>query len=135
MRTDKNKRQMSVEPERNIMGKATEIKGDIVSQGDIRIDGTFEGTIKTSGKLILGQEAKVKGHVECVHADIEGFYNGRLECSGMLTIKSTAKIDGEILVEKLAIEPGAVFNATCQMKGVKSLNSDVENKQSKKEIS
>jgi len=41
----------------------------------------------------------------------------------MLTLKSTAHIDGEVVVGKLAVEPGAAFNVTCIMKGtIKEMN-------------
>jgi len=35
-----------------------------------------------------------------------------------LTIRATAKILGDVFTDKLSIEPGATFNATCSMKGV-----------------
>ncbi len=131
----KDKKQKLQEPERNMMGKATEMRGDIVSQGDFRIDGILVGSIKTLGKLIIGQNAKVTGSIECTHADIAGFYVGKMKCKGILSIKSTATIDGEIHVEKLAIEPGAMFNAICHMKGVKSINEDADKQKVQKEIS
>mgnify|MGYP002079739150 CR=1 FL=1 len=122
--------------ERNIMGKGTEIKGDITSNGDFRIDGKVEGNIQTSGKLILGKDGVIVGNVNCTNADFEGKFTGKLYCSGTLSLKSTAEIDGEVFLEKLAIEPGAIFNAVCSMKGVKSLNtSDAGKSESQKAVS
>jgi cytoskeletal protein CcmA (bactofilin family) len=112
-----------VSGERNIMGKGTEIKGDIISNGDFRIDGKVEGNINISGKLILGKEGLIIGNVHCTNADFEGKFTGKMYCTGTLSLKSTAEIEGEVFLEKLAIEPGAVFNAVCSMKGVKSLNT------------
>lgn len=117
------KKQITVEPERNVMGKATEIKGDIISNGDFRIDGKVEGNITTAGKLILGREGVIKGIVNCGNADFEGKFTGKLYCTGTLSLKATAEIEGEVYLEKLSIEPGAVFNAICSMKGVKSLKT------------
>ena len=127
------KKPIIVEPERNVMGKATEIKGNIKSNGDFRIDGKVEGNITTSGKLILGKEAVILGNVNCANADIEGKFNGKLYCTGTLSLKSTAEIEGEVYLEKLAIEPGAVFNAICSMKGVKSLKNTDESKSTETE--
>jgi cytoskeletal protein CcmA (bactofilin family) len=131
------KKQITVEPERNVMGKATEIKGDIISNGDFRIDGKVEGNITTAGKLILGREGVIKGIVNCGNADFEGKFTGKLYCTGTLSLKSTAEIEGEVYLEKLSIEPGAVFNAICSMKGVKSLKStdDTTQSESQKAIS
>lgn len=122
--------------ERNIMGKGTEIKGDIISNGDFRIDGKVEGNIQTSGKLILGKEGVVIGNVNCTNADFEGKFTGKLYCTGILSLKATAEIEGEVFLEKLAVEPGAVFNAVCSMKGVKSLKTaDAGKSENQKSVS
>lgn len=111
--------------ERNRIGKKTSIVGDIISEGDFRIDGTVEGTIKTQGRVIVGAEGIVKGQLDCVNADIEGAVTGTILVSEMLTLKSTAVINGDVVIGKLTVEPGASFNATCTMKGmVKELNKE-----------
>lgn len=111
--------------ERNLVGKNTQIKGDIISEGDFRIDGTLDGTIKTNGRVIIGESGFVKGKIECANADIEGKFSGELFVSNVLTVKTSANIGGDVVVGKLSVEPGASFNATCAMKGaVKELNKD-----------
>ncbi|PCE66397.1 bactofilin family protein [Sediminicola luteus] len=101
----------------NRIEKNTQIKGDIISQADFRIDGQLEGNIKTSGRVVIGREGKIQGKVECVNADIEGKFNGELMVSDLLSLKASAVIDGTVSVAKLAVEPGATFNASCSMKG------------------
>ncbi len=118
--------------QRNIIGVSTAIVGDIISDGDFRIDGKVEGNIKTTGRLVVGKEGFITGTITCENADIEGKVSGKLTCTGTLNLKSTAIIEGEVYLEKLAVEPGATFNATCSMKGVKALNNDKSIKQSKK---
>lgn len=109
--------------ERNVIAKNTNIVGDIKSEGDFRIDGTLEGTLKTNGRVIIGLEGFIKGNVEATNADIEGKFSGQLVVSKTLTMKTTANISGDVTVGKLSVEPGAAFNATCSMKGViKELN-------------
>jgi len=108
----------------NRIGKSTHIKGDVVSEADFRIDGTLEGSVETSGKIVIGTSGTISGKVTCANADIEGKFNGELFVSNLLTLKSTAIIEGDVTVGKLSIEPGATFNATCTMKtGIKELNS------------
>lgn len=110
--------------ERNVIAKRSTFTGDVTSEGDFRIDGTLEGTLKTKGRVIIGVEGVVKGKVEAENADIEGKFSGDLLVSSTLTIKSTANISGDVTIGKLSIEPGASFNATCAMKGaLKDINS------------
>jgi len=110
--------------ERNIIGKNTSITGDIISDGDFRIDGKLEGTIKTTGRVVIGKTGTVSGKVECSNADVEGNFSGELIVNSLLTLKATSTISGDVVISKLSVEPGAEFNATCAMKGsVKELNN------------
>ena len=107
----------------NRIEKNTKIKGEIVSEADFRIDGKLDGNVKTSGKVVIGKDGYIKGKVECVNADIEGSFNGELLVSDLLSLKSSAVIEGTVSVTKLAVEPGATFNAACNMKGKGSSSS------------
>lgn len=115
MFSDKQKPMDSFGSQPNRIEKNTVIKGDITSQADFRIDGKLEGNVKTSGKVVIGKDGLIKGKVECVNADIEGNFNGELYVSELLALKSSAKIEGTVNVSKLAVEPGATFNASCNM--------------------
>jgi cytoskeletal protein CcmA (bactofilin family) len=102
----------------NIIGTGTSIEGDVVSSGDIRIDGTLKGTVKTSGKLVIGPSGQVEGEVNCQNADISGSILGKVNVAELLALKATARLSGEIVTGKLSIEPGADFSGSCRMGGV-----------------
>jgi cytoskeletal protein CcmA (bactofilin family) len=99
----------------NRINDGTNIKGDISSNGYFRIDGSIEGNVKTPSKVVIGKTGVIIGTLSCKNADIEGKIKGILNISGTLTLKATAHIEGEVAVGKLAVEPGATFNATCLM--------------------
>ena len=116
--------------ERNVIAKNSTFVGEITSDGDFRVDGILEGTLKTKGKVIIGVDGFIKGTIEATNAEIEGKFSGQLSIANILTIKATANISGDIVVGKLSIEPGATFNASCSMKGaLKELNKSNETKQ------
>ena len=117
MFSDKKTKNTTAVQERNILGKTSKIIGDIISEGDFRIDGDLEGNLRIQGKIIIGKDGRVKGNVECNNADIEGFFAGKLFVKNLLNLKATANISGEVIIGKLAVEPDAIFNATCDMKG------------------
>ena len=113
--------------ERNIVAKNTSIKGDILSDGDFRIDGTLEGTLKTKGRVIIGLDGFIKGDVEATNAEIDGKFSGNLVVNDLLTVKNTANISGDVIIGKLSVEPGATFNANFSMKGaVKDINQNAQ---------
>ena len=117
---------------RNIIGSDTSIIGDIVSEGDFRVDGKIDGTIKTTGRVVIGKSGYANGKIDCNNAEIEGKFSGKLFVSSQLTLKATAKVSGEIEINKLYVEPGAELNATCSMKGgVKELKNEQQTQQEK----
>lgn len=99
----------------NLIRAGTKIVGDINSQGDIRIDGNLTGNLITNGRFVLGPNGLIEGNINCANAEMEGEVKGTINVSEMLALKSTAKINGDIITNRLSIEPGAVFNGSCNM--------------------
>lgn len=102
----------------NVVNKittGTSITGDIISNGDIRIDGILKGNLNTKGKVVVGNEGVINGEIECKNADISGKVEGKIKVSELLSLSKSAKITGEITTNRLAIEPGAIFSGTCNM--------------------
>ncbi|GEQ84835.1 hypothetical protein ULMS_03430 [Patiriisocius marinistellae] len=134
MLSDKKNRKpsnVSTEPgaNQNRINEGTSITGDIESTGFFRIDGIIKGNVNTPSKVVLGKKGVITGTLNCEQADIEGTFEGTLTVANLLTLRSSAKIIGDVIVGKLAVEPGAEMNATCKMgNGVKSLNNDGKSK-------
>lgn len=99
----------------NIITSGTVIKGDITASGDFRLDGTLEGNIQLNGKLVIGDSGVINGNVLCMNANIIGTVNGNLSVKELLSLHSSARVKGDILINKLSIEPGAIFTGKCNM--------------------
>ena len=111
----------------NSISFGSTLSGDLISSGDVRIDGVLNGSIKTEGKLVLGDKGIIEGEVTCASAIIAGELKATIVAKELLTLKSTAKLSGEIIAGKLAIEPGAVFSGKCSMGPViKNINKNSE---------
>ncbi len=108
----------------NRINEGTNIKGDIHSKGFFRIDGNIEGNVNTPSKVVIGKTGFINGTLTCENADIEGKFIGNLDVSGTLSLRSSAFIEGDVVAGKLAVEPGATFNASCLMKGAKKPEQD-----------
>ncbi len=107
----------------NRIVEGTKIVGNIVSSADFRLDGHLTGNFHSQGKIVIGPAGMVKGEIVCKSADIEGKFEGKITVSEILSVKSKASIAGEVIVGKLAVEPGADFSASCVMKpNVKNLS-------------
>ena len=99
----------------NTITVGTSIKGDIQANGDFRLDGTLEGNITLTGKLVIGEQGRIDGNVVCQNANVIGIIDGNLSVKEFLTLYSTSKVRGDIVANKLAVEPGAYFTGTCHM--------------------
>ena len=105
-------------PAINMIGAGTTILGDVISKGDIRVDGILKGSVNTEGKVVLGNEGVIEGDVMCKDADISGIVKAKITVSQLLTLKTSSKLNGDIITNKLSIEPGAAFTGSCSMGAV-----------------
>ena len=110
-----NKTQTNPTSAINVIGEGTQIHGDLISNGDVRIDGRVEGNLKTTGKCVIGPSGFVQGNIEAKNADLSGTLNGNLRVKELLLLKSSGKINGDIVTSKIVVENGGEFNGSCTM--------------------
>jgi len=123
--TKKTRPQQGLLSQQNTIAQGTIFEGDLKSEGDFRIEGVIQGTLITKGKVVIGNTGKIDGSLSCKNADIEGGFKGKLTVQETLSLRATARVEGEVETGKLAVEPGASFNAHCQMKdSVKELKAE-----------
>lgn len=117
MFSEKNnaKSDKSLIQEQNRIAAGTKLTGDLVGVGSFRIEGFVKGDLRTKGKVVVSPTGKIEGSLECESADIAGEFKGKMHIFGTLSLQATAKVSGTIKTAKLAVEPGAVFNVSCEM--------------------
>lgn len=93
----------------------TVIRGEITSPYDIRIDGTFEGKVQSKGRVVVGENAVIKGDIVCENVDLWGKVEGNIYVKDVLALKDGCVINGNLHVRKLSVELGATFNGSCKM--------------------
>lgn len=97
------------------VGATVKIEGDLVSEGDIRVDGLVTGKIKTSKNLFVGSMAKIEADVEAGNAILSGIVKGDIKVKENLVIEETGQVYGNIACARLAIAEGAHFTGSCTM--------------------
>jgi cytoskeletal protein CcmA (bactofilin family) len=101
----------------SIIAAGTTVKGDISSNGDIRIDGILQGNIQSTAKVVIGANGVVDGDISGQQADIMGKINGTIKVKELLQLKGGSTVTGNIYAAKLQIETNANFNGQCHMTG------------------
>ena len=127
MFTENKKSNSNSFSQQNTIAQGTTFNGDLISEGDFRIEGIVNGSLVTSGKVVIGKTGSVEGVLTSENADVEGKFKGTLNVSDTLNLRSSAHIEGDVQIGKLSVEPGATFNASCLMKGsVKELKNETK---------
>jgi len=98
-----------------VIGPSVKVEGDFVTEGNMVIEGTICGSIKTSKNLKIGPQAKVFANLTAANALISGEVQGNITISGRMELTASAKIFGDIKVGSLNIASGAILNGKCQM--------------------
>jgi cytoskeletal protein CcmA (bactofilin family) len=99
----------------SLIGAGTSMKGDITSNGDLRIDGNLVGNINCSAKVVIGANGVVQGDINGQQADIMGKVTGTIKVKDLLQLKGGSNVNGNLQAAKLQIEPTANFNGECHM--------------------
>ena len=107
-----------------IIGPSVKVKGDFHGSGNIVVEGTVEGSLKSDNTLSVKDKAKVIANVEAGDAIIGGEVQGNIKIKGYLEITGTAIILGDIEASSISISPGAVFNGRCTMGNRIKINSE-----------
>lgn len=103
---------------------ATEIRGDIFSEADFRLDGILYGNFTCNGRLVIGSQGKIKGDVKCTNLDIEGVFEGTAEVEQLISLRASAIVNGHLQMKNLMVETGAKVNSTCEMTKEIEVNSE-----------
>ncbi|QQS22883.1 polymer-forming cytoskeletal protein [bacterium] len=106
-----------------IVGPSVKIQGDLVSEGNIRIEGGVTGKVHTSQSVHIGEAAVISADVQAGNAIVAGQVSGNIKVSGNLILQSTARINGDIACGVLRVEDGALFSGKCNMKGASAEKS------------
>ena len=91
----------------SILSAETKLTGDLVSSGDVTVEGTIEGSVTCRSLTLCGQPA-IKGTVTAETAHVSGTFNGELRAKKVILSK-TAKMRGDIYQEVLEMQSGAQF--------------------------
>ena len=97
----------------SIIGKGSEFKGEFKINGLLRIDGKFQGTIETDGKVLVGQSGEAVTDIKARLVVIGGSVRGNIFATERVVFLSTGNINGNIITPSLIMEEGVIFEGNC----------------------
>jgi cytoskeletal protein CcmA (bactofilin family) len=98
-----------------IIGKTVRIKGDIITDTGLRLDGQIEGNVDIGSILITGKDSFIKGDIRCKEAIIAGRIEGNIFVANVIEMQTGATIFGDINCKRIIIQKDCFFEGKCQM--------------------
>src|SRR5438045_1003183 len=86
------------------------IRGDIDTDGTVRVDGRVEGAVHRAGTLIVGVGGAVIGDVEAREVVVAGNIQGNVHARGRIEIESGAAVHGEIRANAMSLREGGAVD-------------------------
>ena len=92
----------------SLIGENSVFEGKFFIAGSLKIDGKFEGQVRTEEELIVGETGKVKTDIFAKRVTVAGVVVGNIEAEEEVKLLATGKVLGNISAPKVYIENGVV---------------------------
>jgi len=103
----------------NVLAQGMEVIGSIKFSNEMIIDGKVEGeVVSDSGKLTVGQNAKIKGDIKSGEVKLYGEVEGTIKANRG-ELKKDSQLKGDIAVNSLNMEEGAKLSGSTSIGGGK----------------
>jgi cytoskeletal protein CcmA (bactofilin family) len=110
---------MKIKPEgtslNGFLDKGSQFQGELVFEETFRIDGKFEGKVRSGSELILGDTAEVTGDIEVGRLSVNGMLKGTVRAKERVELHARARVEADLTTPVLKIEEGALFEGSCRM--------------------
>lgn len=105
------------EPINSLIGENSEFIGTFHIAGSLKINGKFEGEIKTDNHLIIGPTGKVKTNVYAKKVTVAGTLIGNIHAEEEVFLLETGRVLGDITTAKLHVSDGVVTEGQITITG------------------
>lgn len=96
-----------------LIGSGSFIQGNLKVQGFVRFDGDIDGNLETTSRLIIGEQARVRGNIIALSAIVHGIVEGDIVAPEGVRLFSTSSVNGDIITRKLFVEEKVFLQGQC----------------------
>lgn len=118
-----------------VVGPGTKFTGDLNIAGLVRVDGDIDGNLETTGRVIIGEKARVHGNVTARTAVIGGIVEGDVYAPDGIQLFASSSVYGDVITKKISIAENSFVHGMCiAIKDPEEFMKDVENWKNQKAI-
>ncbi|HQI18786.1 MAG TPA: polymer-forming cytoskeletal protein, partial [Leptospiraceae bacterium] len=101
----------------SVIGPGSIFEGKFYISGSLKIDGKFEGEIKTEDALVVGETGKIKTNITAKNVVVAGTMIGNIQAESEVRLEKSGKLLGDITAPMLNIQPGVIAKGTITITG------------------
>lgn len=110
----------------SVLGPGINWQGNLRGSGGVRIEGTFDGTIRIRGLVVVGETGRVTcENLQANTVIISGAVHGNITAE-KLEIRSTGQVWGNVTMVAFATEVGAFLMGAVRMEEKVEINIEDE---------
>lgn len=99
------------------VGPTANFKGDLECDGIVKVDGIFQGSIKTPSNVVISEQGRIDAHVEAQNVSVSGQAKGSIIAKGRLEILSTGRVWADVTVSSFLLDEGGKLHGGLKMFG------------------
>jgi len=111
-----------------IVGPGALINGNVTVAGFLRIDGDIDGNVQAQGRVIIGEDARVRGNIHAVSVSVGGIVQGDIIAPDYVVILSSGMVIGSVLTKKLRVDDDVILHGFCSATGDQNSFDEAEKK-------
>jgi cytoskeletal protein CcmA (bactofilin family) len=96
--------------------RGSHFSGELTFEDTFRIDGRFEGKIRSGSELILGDSAEVSAEIEVGRLSVNGTLRGSVHAAERIELLARSRVYADLSAPVLKVEEGAFLQGSCKMK-------------------
>lgn len=129
--TQPSKPAPSTGEEKTFIGRGVIIKGELISEEDMIIEGKVEGKVETKKGVIVGKNGNVEAEIKANEIRIMGKVTGDVHATTRIEIVPSGALFGNIFSPRVAISEGAIFKGSIDMQKLEKESYKGEGKKGK----
>jgi cytoskeletal protein CcmA (bactofilin family) len=99
----------------SVLGGGMKVTGDVSGEGELRIEGSVEGSVTTDGRVIVEANGEVVGDIEAAEVVASGKVSGKITASGAVRLEGGCQIQADVEAATISLEEGGIVNGTLKM--------------------
>ncbi len=103
------------------IGSNVKLRGNLEADGDVAVDGSLVGNIKSGGQVVIGINGTIKGNIVATSVSTAGQIEGHIVAVDSVSLTESSHVHGDITSGRLEIAIGAIFIGSSKMKPAEAI--------------